>query len=90
MEQILVRLKNSLFVRLNEHCPDGTRAEFIREAIEENLNRKIISQNETYNRIKKLDHLDTKSLHQALGDLLSTAHVIFSEHLTHFVCCVRF
>ena len=90
MIRVETLMPQELLDKLNKHCPDGTRAEFIREAIEEKLNRKIISQNETYNRIKKLDHLDTKSLHQALGDLLSTAHVIFSEHLTHFVCCVRF
>ena len=90
MIRVETLMPQELLDKLNKHCPDGTRAEFIRRAINNELTNSHNAGKEFNSMKRKINSIDLDSLHQALGDLLSTAHVIFSEHLTHFVCCVRF
>ena len=48
-------------------------------AIKEKINRKIISNEQLSNRMKKLDNLDTEVVHKTAVDIEFTTQVIFEE-----------
>ncbi len=78
-KQIRFDLGDELYEDLNKICPEGNRAEFIRDALVEKLNRKKISQDEMYHRFKKIDKLDTESVRKTVVDVEFTAQVIYEE-----------
>lgn len=78
-KQIRFDLETELYEKLNNICPEGNRAEFIRDAIKEKLNRKKISMDEMYHWLKKLDKLDTNSVYTKVTDVEFTSQVIYEE-----------
>ena len=79
MKQKLINLEDELFETLEKLCADGEMSEFIRQAIKEKINRKIISNEQLSNRMKKLDNLDTEVVHKTAVDIEFTTQVIFEE-----------
>ena len=78
LKQYNLRIEENLLNDLTNKVGDNV-SEFIRDAIIEKLNRKKISMDETYNRLKKIDKIDTDSIYKKVNDIEFTLHVIFEE-----------
>jgi hypothetical protein len=74
-----IRLDSDLYNRL----PEKGKNAFINEAIRNQLDNSHNAGKEFNSMKRKINSIDVDSLHQALADLLSTAHVIFSEQMIH-------
>lgn len=79
LQQINIRLHRDMVDELKSSVGDGEISKFIREAITEKLNRKKISIDETYHRMKKLDNLDTESVRKMTVDIEFTTQIIYDE-----------
>lgn len=79
LKQYNVRIEEELLAQLQEKVGEKGVSEFIRQAITEKLDRRKISTDETYHRIKQLDKLDTESIHTKVVDIEFTNQVVYEE-----------
>ena len=78
-KQIRFDLDDDLYDWVTNSCPEGKRAELIREALNEKRNRKKISDDAMAIRMKKIDQLDTQAVHKSVVDVDFTTQTIYEE-----------
>lgn len=78
-KQIRFELSDELFENIKNKCADGKMSEFIRMAINNELNADRDYAKEFRKINGNIKNIEADSLHKALGELIVTTQVIFEE-----------